>query len=97
MKPSKRLSDELSISQAALLLLLVSDFDSEDPILLTLFEALKSEAALVLAEQSKEIRDDLLSELGYLLAPYLSNSSRRPWPLKIKLAFPFFLVHPQIR
>ena len=75
MKPSKRLSDELSISQAALLLLLVSDFDSEDPLLLRLFESLKNEAALVLAEQSKEIRDALLSELGNLLAPYLSNSS----------------------
>ena len=75
MKPHKRLSDELSISQAALLLLLVSDFDSEDPILLTLFEALKSEAAIVLAEQSKETRDALLAELGNLLAPYLSNSS----------------------
>ena len=76
MKPSKRLSDELSISQAALLLLLVSDFDSEDLLLLRLFDSLKNEAALVLAEQSKEIRDALLTELGNLLAPYLSNSSR---------------------
>ena len=76
MKPSKRLSDELSTSQAALLLLLVSDFDSEDLLLLRLFDSLKNEAALVLAEQNKEIRDALLTELGNLLAPYLSNSSR---------------------
>ena len=76
MKPLKRLSDELSISQAALLLLLVSDFDSEDLLLLRLFDSLKNEAAIVLAEQSKEIRDALLTELGNLLAPYLSNSSR---------------------
>ena len=76
MKPLKRLSDELSISQAALLLLLVSDFDSEDLLLLRLFDSLKNEAALVLAEQNKEIRDALLTELGNLLAPYLSNSSR---------------------
>ena len=74
MKPSKRLSDELSISQAALLLLLVSDFDSEDLLLLRLFDSLKNEAALVLAEQDKETRDALLSEIGNLLAPYLTNS-----------------------
>ena len=74
MKPSKRLSDELSISQAALLLLLVSDLDSEEQTLLALFSALKTEAALVLAEQDKETRDALLSEIGNLLAPYLTNS-----------------------
>ena len=74
MKPAKRLSDELSVSQAALLLLLVSDLDSEEQTLLDLFSALKTEAALVLAEQDKETRDALLSEIGNLLAPYLTNS-----------------------
>ena len=74
MKSAKRLSDELSVSQAALLLLLVSDLDSEEQTLLDLFSALKTEAALVLAEQDKETRDALLSEIGNLLAPYLTNS-----------------------
>ena len=73
MKPSKRLSDELSISQAALLLLLVSDLDSEDVVLLRLFDSLKEEAAIVLAELDKEVKDALLAELGNLLSRYLSN------------------------